>query len=100
MSLKIAPDILGKIDRDFEDLEDASLAQSVLADFVAQNEELAGDRILRCIVFVANGDLDILEKAVELALVDYRDLIVWAEYDASRNRVRDLSVPFRESGLS
>ena len=39
---------------------------SVLADFVDQNQELSSDRILRCIVFVANGDLNRLEKAIDL----------------------------------
>ena len=67
---------------------------SVLADFVDQHQELSSDRILRCIVFVANGDLNRLEKAIDLAKTDYRDLIVLAEYDEKNERVRDLSNPF------
>ena len=63
---------------------------------MAENQELSVDRILRCIVFVANGELDLLDKAIELAKIDYRDLIVWAEYDEKREQVRDLSVPFSE----
>lgn len=91
----IPPDILGKIKQDFDDLDEASLVQSVLEDFIDQHEELAADRILRCIVFVAAGNLTTFEKAIELAVIDYRDLIVWAEYDVSRKQVRDLSLPFR-----
>ena len=67
---------------------------SVLADFVGQNKELSSDRIVSCIVFVANGDLNRLEKAIDLAGEDYRDLIVWAEYDEKNERVRDLTNPF------
>ena len=67
---------------------------SVLADFVDQNKKLSSDRIVRCIVFVANGDLNRLEKAIDLAKEDYRDLIVWAEYDEKNERVRDFSNPF------
>ena len=67
---------------------------SVLADFLVQNQELSSDRILRCIVFVANGDLNRLEKAIDLAKIDCRDLIVLAEYDEKNERVRDLSNPF------
>jgi uncharacterized protein YbaA (DUF1428 family) len=90
----LARDIWGKVNKDFETPEEAALALSVLADFVDQNKELSSDRIVRCIVFVANGDLNRLEKAIDLAREDYRDLIVWAEYDEKNQRVRDLSNPF------
>jgi hypothetical protein len=87
-------DIWGRVNKDFETPEEAALALSVLADFVDQNQELASDRILRCIVFVAQGDLNRLEKAIGLAKEDYRDLIVWAEYSEKSERVRDLTNPF------
>jgi uncharacterized protein YbaA (DUF1428 family) len=90
----LARDIWGKVNKDFETPEEAALALSVLADFVDQNKELSSDRIVRCIVFVANGDLTRLEKAIDLAKEDYRDLIVWAEYNEKNERVRDLTNPF------
>ncbi|UCD90697.1 MAG: hypothetical protein JSW04_04515 [Desulfobacterales bacterium] len=90
----LAQDILGKVNWDFEAPDDAALALSVLQDFAEQNRKLASDRILRCIIFVAKGDLDVLDKAIGLAKTDYRDLIVWAEYDEKYERVRDLSTPF------
>ena len=90
----LARDIWGKVNKDFETPEEAALALSVLADFMVQNQELSSDRILRCIVFVANGDLNRLEKAMDLAKEDYRGLIVLAEYDEKNERVRDLSNPF------
>lgn len=88
-------DMIERLNRDFETPEDVELALSVLADFMEQNRELSTDRILRCIVFVASGDFDTLERAIELAKTDYRDLIVWAEYDGHENRVRDLTKPFQ-----
>ena len=90
----LARDIWGKVNKDFETPEEAALALSVLADFVDQNQELSSDRIVRCIVFVANGDLTRLENAIDLAKKDYRDLIVWAEYNEKNERVRDLTNPF------
>jgi hypothetical protein len=90
----LARDILGKVNRDFGTPDEAALALSVLADFAEQNQELSSDRILRCIVFVARGDLDVLDKAIDLAKTDYRDLIFWAEYDGKDERIRDLSTPF------
>ena len=90
----LARDIWGKVNKDFETPEEAALALSVLADFTDQNQELSSDRTLRCIVFVANGDLNRLEKAIDLAKTDYRDLILLAEYDEKNERVRDLTNPF------
>jgi len=92
--MTLARDIWGKVNKDFDTPEEAALALSVLADFVDQNQELSSDRIVRCIVFVADGDLTRLEKAIDLAKEDYRDLIVWAEYNEKNERVRDLTNPF------
>ena len=92
----LAQDILGKVIWDFETPDESDLVLTLLVDFTEQNPELASDRILRCIVFVAQGDLDTFDKAIDLATIDYRDLIVWAEYDGNYERVRDLSTPFDE----
>jgi len=90
----LAQDIVERIRRDFEDPDEADLALSVLKDFAEKNKEPPSDRVLRGIVFVANGDLDRLGQAIDLARIDYRDLIVWAEYDENRQRVRNLSTSF------
>jgi len=93
-----AQDISRKVQNDFQSTEEAELALAVLADFV---DEFAGyyrrppgDRLLRCIVYVAKGDLASLDKAINLATIDYRDMIVWAEYDDDLQRVRDFNLPF------
>jgi hypothetical protein len=90
----LARDILGKVYRDFEAPDEVALVLSLLGDFTEQNQELSSDRILRCIVFAANADLDLLDKTIDLAKIDYRDLIVWAEYNEKYEKVRDLSTPF------
>jgi hypothetical protein len=92
--MMLARDIWGKVNKDFETPEEAALALSVLADFVDQNRELSSDRLVRCIVFLADGDLDRLEEALDLAKKDYRDLTVRAEYNEKNERVRDLAHPF------
>ncbi len=59
--------------------------------------QLFSDRVIRCIVYVARGELKIAQRAVALALTDPRDLIVWAEYDNKFDaRLRDLGVPFAD----
>ena len=90
----LARDIWGKVNKDFETPEEAALALSVVADFVEQNRELSSDRIVRCIVFLADGDLDRLEEALDLAKKNHRDLLVRAEYNEKNDRVRDLTQPF------
>ena len=92
--MMLAKDIVVRLKKEFEDPDEAALALSVLEDFAGENQELSDERILRCIVFVAKGDLDKLGEAIDLAKIDYRDLIVWAEYDETLERVRDLSTSF------
>jgi hypothetical protein len=57
-------------------------------------EDLASDRLARCALFLARGSLQKLEEAVSLGKMDYRDLIVAAEYDRADNQIRDFNQPF------
>lgn len=91
----LSSDIRLKVIHDFDRPDEAQLVLKLLEEFKAQNRDLSGDRIVRCIVFVANGDLDLLDKALQLAVIDYRDLIVWAEYDKDRVQIRDMTKPFK-----
>lgn len=65
-----------------------------LAELRIEDREHFSDRILRCMVFVATGRPRVVEKAIPLARLDFRDLIVWAEYDGDfETRQRDLLLP-------
>lgn len=92
----LAPDIRRRIARDFNPAD----ASAMLAEFDQQravDPDLFSDRIVRCIVYVANGELTTAQRAVSWALTDPRDLIVWAEYgNKFDTRLRDLSVPFAD----
>jgi hypothetical protein len=57
------------------------------------------DRIVRCVLELAHGDIDLLRHCVEQAVKDYRDVIYWAEYDSER-RIHDFSRAFGKSALS
>lgn len=57
------------------------------------------DRTIRCIIFLANGDIEKLNHYTECADRDYRDVIYWAEYfegaDKTKpRRVRNFNKPF------
>ena len=80
-------DIIDRINADFAGTD----AQSAQAELAASGK--AG-RIARCIVFASAGSLQRLRELIQLADVDYRDVIVAGEYDSAMRQVRDLRVSF------
>lgn len=51
-------------------------------------------RVLRCVLFLARGDLSCLARYADTARADWRDVIYWAEYDQADRQVRDFNQPF------
>lgn len=59
-------------------------------------------RIIRCILFLADRDIEKLKKNIEVATYDPRDVMLWAEYipaesDKKYKRVRDFNKPFDQA---
>jgi hypothetical protein len=93
--MALPEDIITKVRRDFSE-DDALAILQLLAEFQIKNPDLS-NRILRCIVFLAHGNFDEFARAVAMARLDWRDLIVAAEYDGfsgEENRRRDFNLPF------
>lgn len=59
-----------------------------------------GDRVARCVVFLAKGSLLELASYAEVARIDWRDVIFWAEYIGHSakhpKQVRDMKQPFAQ----
>jgi hypothetical protein len=92
--MALADDISAKIRTDFSGGEMLPVIE-MLTELQVEDPRLFCDRILRCIVYIADGEFDELAGAVKLARLDFRDLIVQAEYDGHfGSRQRDLSLPF------
>jgi hypothetical protein len=92
--MPLADDILARVRRGFSGGETVAVIDQ-LEGLQREDCELFSNRILRCIVFVAAGKLAVMEQAIAQARVDYRDLIIWAEYDGHFGaQQRDLSLPF------
>lgn len=90
-------DIITKVRQDFSE-DDAIAIVQLLGELQKENPTIFSDRILRCIVFSAEGSFEELECAVALARIDWRDVIVNAEYDKDREtRRRDFELPFNMS---
>jgi hypothetical protein len=93
-------DIKARIQTDFG--ENAITATTMLIDAINNVEYLKTDRVIRCIVFLAKGNLTDLNKYIETATFDPRDVMLWAEYEGLKEnekpkRVRDFNKTFTES---
>jgi len=92
-------DIKARIQTDFG--ENASKATTILIDAINKVEYLKADRVIRCIIFLAKGNLTDLSKYIETATFDTRDVMLWAEYeklsgDLNYKRQRDFNKTFEE----
>jgi hypothetical protein len=62
---------------------------------------LKSNRVIRCIVFLAKGNLEDLNKYIKVATFDTRDVMLWAAYEKldaefSFKRLRDFNKTFEE----
>src|SRR5688572_4205616 len=92
-------DTIERINADFG--KDATEAITILNDAIDKTHYLQTDRVIRCIIFLAKGDLVLLKKYIEAATCDTRDVMLWAEYEKSNGdfnlkRVRDFNKTFEE----
>jgi hypothetical protein len=90
-------DIHKKIKSDFEDKSNDVIL--ILDEAISKADHLNNDRIIRCILFLADKDLEKLKKSIEAATRDPRDVMYWAEYTNhdtidKTTRIRDFSQPF------
>lgn len=94
----MALDIYQKIENDFG--ESARYIHEELKILDAKTKGMIGNRIIRAIVYLANGDVSTFREKVKLAQVDWRDVLLQAEYGYPENeRLRDLDKTFYELGL-
>jgi hypothetical protein len=91
---ELPPDILARIDTDYDLADRPTIVEALLTLPDATREP---ERVARCVLFVANGSLDEFERMVQLARIDFRDAIVAAEYDRDLRRLRDFGWPFGEA---
>lgn len=92
-------DIIARINTDFG--ESAKKATTMLIDAITKVDYLKTDRVIRCIIFLAKGNLTDLDKYIETATYDTRDVMLWAEYEGLKEnenpkRVRDFNKTFTE----
>lgn len=52
-------------------------------------------RVMRCILHLASGSLSRLEAELKTANQDYRDSILFAEYNRANEQINDFTKPFQ-----
>lgn len=86
----VFPDIVRRVHGDFQGSDRTVVGESL--DSYTGPET---DRVCRCILHLANGDVSKVGHFVEAAIADYRDVIHWAEYDRDDHWLRDFTRPFQ-----
>jgi hypothetical protein len=93
-------DIIKKIKEDFGEKADNAIA--VIINTTGKVDYLKTDRLIRCLVYLSKGDIPQLNEYIEMAIIDSRDVIYWAEYEAvpvneSLKRQRDFNQNFNQT---
>jgi hypothetical protein len=82
-------------------IKSAEVVTFLLQAATQQTDYLNHPRILRCIVFLAKGNIDELRRQIEIAAYDPRDVMMAAEYerpmDKSPLRIRNFNEPFEHN---
>jgi len=90
-------DIRERINSDFGDK--ASDVIKIFDEAISKADYLNQNRIIRCIIFLSDKDLNKLKKNIETATYDPRDVMLWAEYEnrgqgEKIKRIRDFNKSF------
>lgn len=93
-------DIRERIKTDFGD--NASDVVKIFDEAILKADYLNHNRIIRCILFLSDKDLNKLKENIETATYDPRDVMLWAEYSnhgqgEKIKRIRDFNKPFDQA---
>ena len=74
----------------------------MLNDAVLKTDYIGYNRIIRCIIFLADKDIEKLKTSIEEAVSDPRDVILWTEYENQGQnerpkRIRDFNKTFDQA---
>ena len=93
-------DISLKVKIEFKEPVKITAAFKLLLDYYGNGKNDQHFRLARCLLFETNGDLEKLERNINIARTDPRDIFFQAEYDQQSNRVRNLSRSFGTEKIS
>ncbi len=86
INLNLYPkDILKKIEVQFGESREEIIRK--LQDFIKKNKSFRKARLIRAILYLSNGSEVQIENHIKQAEIDWRDILLWAEYDKNDNPV-------------
>ena len=93
---KLSNDILIQIEFQFD--ENYKTVLEILETELSKNDFLNSNRIIRCIIFLSKNSVEKLKENISLAIIDWRDIILLAEYENNESNEpilkRDFNKPF------
>jgi hypothetical protein len=89
-------DIQKRVEKDFGAAAPIVVEQleNFIESYRAITQTHPGDRVIRCIIHLANGKRQDLAHYIKAALTDPRDVMSWAEYDSDEKRIHDFNMRF------
>lgn len=96
--MSLPADIERYVEREFAEAERMQ-ALELLRNALLHDGERPSARLLRCALVNSAGQLERLRTELEHMAIDYRDVILQAEYEKQRGefvRIRDLNEPLGE----
>ena len=93
---KLSSDILTQIK--LQSGENHKKVIEILENELSENDFLNSNRIIRCIIFLSEKNIEKVKENINLAKIDWRDIILLAEYENNENSepklIRDFNKPF------
>ena len=93
---KLSSDILTQIKLQFG--KNHKKVIEILENELSENDFLNSNRIIRCIIFLSEKNIEKVKENINLAKIDWRDIILLAEYQNIENKkpklIRDFNKPF------
>ena len=97
-------DILERIEHDFSGESRSHVLETLVSLKLARSSSANTQRVIRCMLFHAQGNLEAFDKIVIVAKRDWRDAIMAGEYGYSPDRklirCRNLTDSFPDSSTS
>jgi hypothetical protein len=95
--MEIAIDIQQKLALDFG--SEMPFAKDEIEALYAATNWRISDKMIRSIIYLAKGDITLLNNTIQGARTDYKDVLWQAEYDRGDEQLRDFNKTFEELGL-
>ena len=93
INLNLYPtDIINRLECDYG--KNFLEAKRRIQELIISNKEFRSERIVRALIYAGNKDIVHLKKMIELTRIDWRDLLMNAEYEYPNKRVRNFDNEF------